>query len=547
MRENLLGALADDSETIRNCVSSLIPPIISKTGLSSWPDIFPSLINFAESSNTYLGEGALSTLQKIFEDCEVRLRDPTVAPSINAIIPRLIDFIGNQNINIKVSALKCVNHLLASRYPMNQHFEQLLRCLFALNVDTNIEVKKTVCFAFCALAEEYFDDICSGIYDIIDLMLERSVDPSEEVAREACEFWPKMYDNNVRTYILGEYLQRLIPILVNGMQYHDTDLQCLEHELEDNAHIEDRDEDIRPRFHRARGKLDESDNEEMPEDYTQCWTLRKCCASALDEGSRVFGGARFLPILLPIIEPFVSSPDWKTRESVILVLGAVSEGCMVEMLQYLPSVFPFLLQSLNDEKALIRSISCWTVSRYAKWLTSPAGKGFFEQFLCLLLERILDRNKRVQEAACSAFAAVVEEGESCMVPYLGRIVSCFAEALEQYKSKNLNLLCDAICRLAESVHTDLNQPQFVEALMTPLCKKWENLADNDTQMFSLLECLSACSFAFGESFLFFHKYIFERCIRITKDNLLAQVSRQPRLAMFFEESFMKSILPSEIG
>ena len=43
--------------------------------------------------------------------------------------------------------------------------------------------------------------------------------------------------------------------------------------------------------------------------------------------------------------------------------------------------------------------------------------------VCLqLLQRVLDPNKRVQEAACSAFATLEEEACMELVPYLGDIL-----------------------------------------------------------------------------------------------------------------------------
>ena len=39
-----------------------------------------------------------------------------------------------------------------------------------------------------------------------------------------------------------------------------------------------------------------------------------------------------------------------------------------------------------------------------------------------LLQRVLDPNKRVQEAACSAFATLEEEACTELVPYLGDIL-----------------------------------------------------------------------------------------------------------------------------
>ena len=40
---------------------------------------------------------------------------------------------------------------------------------------------------------------------------------------------------------------------------------------------------------------------------------------------------------------------------------------------------------------------------------------FFEPVLQVLLQRVLDNNKKVQEAACSAFATFEEEAQSDLV------------------------------------------------------------------------------------------------------------------------------------
>ena len=39
-----------------------------------------------------------------------------------------------------------------------------------------------------------------------------------------------------------------------------------------------------------------------------------------------------------------------------------------------------------------------------------------------LLKRVLDHDKKVQEAACSAFATLEEDAEALLVPYLGPIL-----------------------------------------------------------------------------------------------------------------------------
>lgn len=75
-------------------------------------------------------------------------------------------------------------------------------------------------------------------------------------------------------------------------------------------------------------------------------------------------------------------------------------GCVQGMVPYLPELIPHLIQCLCDKKALVRSIACWTLSRYAHWVVSQPPDAYLKPLMTELLKRILDGNKRVQEAAC---------------------------------------------------------------------------------------------------------------------------------------------------
>ena len=69
---------------------------------------------------------------------------------------------------------------------------------------------------------------------------------------------------------------------------------------------------------------------------------------------------------------------------------------------------------------------------------------------------MLDTNKRVQEAACSAFATLEEEACTELLPYLQFILTTFLEAFKKYQHKSLLILYDAIGTLADSVGYHLN-------------------------------------------------------------------------------------------
>jgi transportin-1 len=100
---------------------------------------------------------------------------------------------------------------------------------------------------------------------------------------------------------------------------------------------------------------------------------------------------------------------------------------------------------------------------------------------------VLDGNKRVQEAACSAFATLEEEACTELVPYLGFILETLVFAFSKYQHKNLLILYDAIGTLADSVGHHLNKPDYINLLMPPLIQKWNVLKDEDKDLFPLLE------------------------------------------------------------
>lgn len=126
--------------------------------------------------------------------------------------------------------------------------------------------------------------------------------------------------------------------------------------------------------------MSSEDEEDDDDDYLSNWTLRKCSAAALDVLASVFH-TDFLPILLPITKEILFSSQWDVRESGILVLGAIAEGCMKGMLPYLPELCPLLIRCLSDDRPLIRSITCWTLSRYSHWIVGQSHDQYFEPLM----------------------------------------------------------------------------------------------------------------------------------------------------------------------
>ncbi|KAI1229659.1 hypothetical protein IHE44_0010991 [Lamprotornis superbus] len=293
-------------------------------------------------------------------------------------------------------------------------------------------------------------------------------------------------------------------------RYNDSMSRYPQGDVEEDEAVPDSDQDIKPRFHKSRtvtlaheeqrgGDGDGDGDDEDDDDTLSDWNL----------------------------------------------------SCMQGMVPYLPELIPHLIRCLADRKALVRSIACWTLSRYAHWVVAQPPELYLKPLMTELLQRILDGNKRVQEAACSAFATLEEEACTELVPYLSFILDTLVFAFGKYQHKNLLILYDAIGTLADSVGHHLNQPEYIQKLMPPLIQKWNELKDEDKDLFPLLEvglgvtpgrggrvpiplshpsthdvpiprcpqCLSSVATALQSGFLPYCEPVYQRCVTLVQKTL----------------------------
>lgn len=529
-------ALGDPSPLIRATVGILITTIANKGGILNWPELLPTLCEMLDSQEYSICEGAFGALQKICEDSAEVLDSNELNRPLNIMIPKFLQFFRHTSPKIRSHAIACINQFIIHRtQALMVHIDTFIENLFHLSSDEDHEVRKNVCRGLVMLLDVRMDRLMPHMNSIIEYMLVRTQDP-DDTALEACEFWLSLAEHPVCKEVLGPHLHKLAPVLIKGMKYSEIDIIILKGDVEEDEFIPDRDEDIKPRFHKSRthtlkteaaqgsgdGDIGDSDDEDddglVDDSNLSDWNLRKCSAAALDILANVFKD-EILPILLPILKETLFHEQWVVKESGILALGAIAEGCMQGMIPHLPELIPFLISCLSDKKALVRSITCWTLSRYAHWVVSQPHDQYLKPLMEELLKRILDANKRVQEAACSAFATLEEEACTELVPYLGFILKTLVFAFSKYQHKNLLILYDAIGTLADSVGHHLNKPEYINLLMPPLIQKWNMLKDEDKDLFPLLECLSSVATALQSGFLPYCEPVYRRCISLIQQTL----------------------------
>ncbi|POW17823.1 hypothetical protein PSHT_06262 [Puccinia striiformis] len=532
------GLLSDPVPMLRATAGTVISVIVMQFGPESWPEALQTLIELTEADEPLGKEGAFSTLSKICEDVPRKLEQMQIngIRVLDIMIPRLIN-------HLKTSTDSRIRLMpdLSQPFHSNWWGWQSDRQLTIIPSDHSPEVRKNVCSALVSLLSSNPDVLIPNLSQTVDFMLYSTQESDESVALEACEFWLAFGEDVRLKDYLATYLAKIVPVLLKGMIYSEEDLLILDNDEEDET-VPDREQDIKPRFYGAKMQEimtingageDENEDSEIDDEgdsdeddlYAE-WNLRKCSAAALDVMAVNFEN-NLLDYLLPTLKEYLFQPKWEHKEAAILALGAIAEGCLNGMEPHLSTLVPLLLDALKDRKALVRSITCWTLGRYSSWIIVPgATSDEHKQTVFLpvmegLLTCVLDKNKRVQEAGCSAFATLEEEAGDELEPYLLPILSSLVTAFRKYQHKNLLILYDALGTLADSVGSSLAKPELLQVLMPSLIERWQKLGDDDQDLIPLLECLSSVVIAIGPAFAPYAPAVFERCVRIVANSLEA--------------------------
>jgi len=529
---HIMSAMQDSSRTLRHTAGTMLTTMVQKCGLEACHSALQQLLLDLANSNPALQEGSLSALGKICEDALANVQK-AIAGSGHAsandaqlfvrfasesILPKLLDSATPAAPDfMRQGCLECLNHFaLSSTFengkcaPLERHRSRYVEVLGALASDSNTDVMQQVCRGFsCSM--EYNWNCLSEQHSkaILEFMLKAAQHSSYEVRLEALAVWKFTAAKSETWGVVGCLLPQLLPVLLANMVYAEADYMILDqsHLENDNADRHDSLDEIKPRFHNEKDNIDgEEDDGEVPEAHTSHswgaeWTGRKAAASSLDALSEIFE-ADITQNLLPLIQQKLQDASWEQQEAGVLAIGAIGVNCMKRLAQFLPAVMEHVLGLCASDKPLLRSISCWCISRFSDWICKSQNQNqqqVIAAVLRVLLERSLDRNKQVQNAALTAVARMLESGGAVLTPFLDDIVQTLSRSFQLYKPKNIQLLYDTIGTCAWTMGPALNQPKYIESLMKPLVQKFESTPDGDVTALPLFECLTYILQTLGKS------------------------------------------------
>ena len=567
----LLQSLGHPVRFLRHTVGTCVSMIARAAGPTGWPEMYLALADAVAaetaSADPNLTDGGLDAVYKVCEELNGRLDVPVPnmpeGSPAGLLLPKLLALVsgatgaGAAETAARRGGLGAINLMTPSWPQSHAHLmDAYLRGLFALALDTDGGVRKEVCSGIVSLLYRAPEKLAPNMREVIAYMIERTSDGDEDVALESCEFWAAFCEADLErdtVEVLREFTPKLIPMLLTNMKYAEDDEEVIAAEEDEaNAGREDRDQDVRPSFKGQRDRGDGAsggvsgsaaddgdetyyDAGEDDDDDAQ-WNLRKSSANGLDVMSNVFGD-ELLGMILPIVEQRFRESDWRLRESAILAVGAVSEGCDAGLTPFLPQLIEFLVPSLEDPRPMLRATACWTLSRFARYTaqlafaarpgdpppaTAAQGRAFVERILGGLLRRVGDKNKHVQAAACGALATLLGECREDIAPWLSPTASTLGQAIASYGRKNLRCALDAAATLADSGGDALKDPAVARALLGPLLQKWESGGDNQADLYQLLECVTSVTMGVGLGAQEFAAPMFSRALALARRALVAR-------------------------
>ncbi|KAF2683568.1 ARM repeat-containing protein [Lentithecium fluviatile CBS 122367] len=560
VRSIILVGLQDQNAQMRGYAGNVITEVVRQGGIMQWPQVLSDLMalvsNADGNTSQQAQEGAMSALLKICEDSKRALdKEYQGQRPLSFLFPKLLEFTTSPLPKVRADALSSINLFIPDKpQAVEANIDALLHQLFQLAADPSEEVRKHVCRSFVHIADIAPQKIVPHMEGLVDYMVtqQRNVQ-NADLALDAAEFWLCVGEDEKMREHLGPHLAKIVPVLLASMVYGEDDILRLEGEKED-AELDDREEDIKPTFATSKsarlttnangseaanvngsvvpstigndddlsdGEIDDFDDDDSIGDPEEQWNLRKCSAAALDVLANVFHESVF-EATLPYLMQNLSHDEWPNREAAVLALGAIADGCMSAVEPHLPTLTPYMITLLQDTEPVVRQITCWSLGRYSGWAShlNEEGKNqFFVPMMDGILQRMLDNNKRVQEAAASAFANLEEKANKELRTYCTIIVRQFVQCFARYKDRNMFILYDCVQTLAEHVGPELAQDELVGLLMPALITRWNKVSDQSREMFPLLECLSYVATALGGAFARYAPGIFTRCVNIVHRNL----------------------------
>ena len=539
---------------------------------TAWPQLIPRLLQPLSTAGSHPNAvaGALATLRKLLEDNPSEMGEENLENVVTVLLQLLnnpsLDETSQANVLQSLQSCLLEGDDLAS--PLVLHMDGYVQSLLkATNAHHSKIVRQWACRSIATLLELRGHVLAPHFPAVAQAMLERTSDPAPTVGLDACEFWLTfctLDDENLgqMTETVQALLPQLIPVLLNNMVYGQEEQgELMANNALELENANNNNDALKPIFHKSKAQKasvddgsehsDDGDDDDDEFGDNGAWTLRKCAAASLDSLANIYGSEFILPVLLPALEQGLSNQSQWVQEACILALGAVAEGCHLELSepQYLGQLHPYLLNSLSTVTNLpqLQSSAAWTLGRYAGWAIEQVQTGAAGHLLATMTKVFLDvlvqtRHTQVQVACASAFGVLVEAAGDLMAPYLEPIYQQLVICVGNFypsKVRSLLMLFDVFGIMADCCGPAIAEGNLPVIYMPTLLQTWDTIASHDqrTLLLPLMEALSSIAVTSGPNYQPFAMRSFDNAMCIIEMTTLSVASMDGSNALESEEEY----------
>lgn len=514
----LVSCFFDSDYQIKRTISKLINTFIRRFGMDAWPEV----LDFIED-NLDKKEGndmAVETLNIILEDLQGE-KDDKFSLNIRKIIEKLIFCIksskGENNlVNIFLNTLSLfLNSCQEIAYEKLGEIVLILK-EFSTNQDNEVKNKVAKCwFSVIHLEKRYINEYYDELFNFF-LGNFNCDNPIQSFASAEFFLYIITSEENFLKYdcikqTLKTKLNVLIPILLYNMKLTEKDINYLDNKFQ----LE------KP------PKNDNNSTEEVGHDeleYNPESTLRKTCSRILDNCSCQFPTETFQNIC-PFLESDIQSDEDVIKERSILALGAIAQGSYQQIITHLRTLIPFLVRELQHPNKYIRTIACWTLSRYTKFILvdnyAETRDELFKEYLTEILKKFLDKESIVRESAGTAFQEMIAVNKSMIEPYLFDVIKIITNVFDKYSGLNLLSVYEILIIIMENFSSFFQNQNMVEDIVKCLVQKWYDLVrGNDLLTLpSFFDVINTLIHVGGEFLVDYCDYFFTGSLKVIELNI----------------------------
>lgn len=299
---------------------------------------------------------------------------------------------------------------------------------------------------------------------------------------------------------------------------------------------------------------DDEEEEEEEEDTGRnpnegaAFTVRKGAGGALEVLGLVYR-EHMLPHAVAEIAARLSiegdtEAAWRAREAALLAIGCLAFGCSEQMAGHMAHLYPYLVSVTTGRRPIVRGSAVWALSKFSAWMVemqamsceereealargdvaAAAAQEFVQPMVDVLVARLADHNKSVQQAALLATVDFITTCAEQVAPYVPQLLGCLLANYPRYQLKNRLYLYDCVGALAESAPEEFGTPAHLAIVVPGLLGRLDTLPNGAYETSVLVGCISAVVSAGGPLVLDYLPRIFTRAVALLESELIMEAA-----------------------